>query len=185
MVYNEDLARRCAEMIRLAYDHQDLYGTLYYYQGDAYLVFRGTCSWWDVLFDIQTSLITTPEFVGCVHKGFYTLWSQLDIPLPENFSRLYITGHSLGGALAVLTSVWLADWDPEVYIFGAPRVGDPEFVTWYNQLVTCYNIRDQRDLIPKLFQCRCASVGEDIVYDAACGWYSGHQWYYRGFIDRL
>jgi hypothetical protein len=89
---------------------------------------------------------------GYVHGGFYrntrAIWPNvieaLDAMNPEWF---YITGHSFGGALAVLAGALLADYkdDPKkakgyrelwdklrgVFTFGQPMVGDGVFVDAY------------------------------------------------------
>ncbi len=80
------------------------------------------------------------EDFGNVHKGFSraleTVWQELRDKLgPLKKYRLWLTGHSLGGALALLAAARLAVEYPEhygkalrgIYIFGAPRVGDGGF----------------------------------------------------------
>lgn len=64
-----------------------------------------------------------------VHQGFQILfdriWPLLEPLLRDQPRPLFITGHSLGGALALMTAALLP---PEVlYTFGSPRVGNPAF----------------------------------------------------------
>lgn len=92
-----------------------------------------------------------------VHKGFYQAWTAegfntrvIDSVVErvnnmiENGSdpskiKIYVTGHSLGGALAGLASVEvkiaLPSQHVEVYTFGAPRVGNVAFGTYCNALI--------------------------------------------------
>ena len=56
-------------------------------------------------------------------------------------------GHSLGGALATLAA-GRYERAPEVYTFGAPRVGDGEYVESLDTPV--YRIVNGRDVVPKL-----------------------------------
>lgn len=64
-----------------------------------------------------------------------TLYEALDRTTRLPLERLYITGHSLGGALAVLAAAHLCRKHPEhmqkklggVYTFGQPMVGDAAF----------------------------------------------------------
>ncbi len=70
------------------------------------------------------------------HAGFHdsveVLWSELSDALRDSseLERLYVTGHSLGGAMAVLAAMRIAEL-PEwnglvrgVYTYGQPAVGD-------------------------------------------------------------
>ena len=64
-----------------------------------------------------------------VHQGFQILfdriWPLLEPLLRDQPRPLFITGHSLGGALALMSA---ARMSPEaLYTFGSPRVGNPAF----------------------------------------------------------
>lgn len=74
------------------------------------------------------------------------LRSSLDPQKP-----LLFTGHSLGGAMAILVAEKLRVFNfvnSVVYTFGCPRVGDSEFTTNYESLV--HNVRNQGDAVPSL-----------------------------------
>nr|WP_202887718.1 lipase family protein [Cohnella zeiphila] len=107
---------------------------------EAVVAFRGTSSASDWLSDalaVQTDYPYVYES-GQTHLGFTGIYrsardqvqSALDRIRPGK--RLYVTGHSLGAALAVLCSLDAAvhsSFDsPILYTFGSPRVGDPDFV---------------------------------------------------------
>ncbi|MDJ0712114.1 MAG: lipase family protein [Woeseiaceae bacterium] len=72
-----------------------------------------------------------------VHRGFFlsmdVLWPELMEDLSELEGDLYITGHSLGGAIAVLTGRRILDSGFKslalqgVYTFGQPMVGNARF----------------------------------------------------------
>lgn len=77
--------------------------------------------------------------IGKVHGGFARYAFDNDIfnrvkahldllPLasPAGAHRVLVTGHSLGAALATLMASWMPN--AELYTFGSPRVGTPEFV---------------------------------------------------------
>jgi triacylglycerol lipase len=69
---------------------------------------------------------------GAVHQGFLDTYRELAKEIEPVLRKIdlpiYITGHSLGGALALLATVFLADQDKlaACYNYGCPRVGtDP------------------------------------------------------------
>ena len=113
----------------------------------AILAFRGTepKELSDILADARISLIPcTAPTPGKAHCGFEdalkAVWdpiaAKLRALLPN--TRLFITGHSLGAALAtvayanVLMNPPLAKLPTELYTFGSPRVGDPAFAQYLN-----------------------------------------------------
>ncbi|MFL3084750.1 lipase family protein, partial [Providencia stuartii] len=66
-----------------------------------------------------------------VHKGFLEAYQCVEKYFPAKIKRintnskakkLFITGHSLGGALASLHSSELRDYNPLLYTYGSPRV---------------------------------------------------------------
>jgi len=98
---------------------------------------------------------------GRVHKGFVEaleeVWgpregdegleAYLDGLCGDGRRRVWFTGHSLGGALATLAAGHYGR-APEVYTFGAPRVGDREYVESLDTPV--YRFVNGRDVVPKL-----------------------------------
>jgi triacylglycerol lipase len=84
------------------------------------------------------------ESGGRVHRGFSfgldSIWSDILMNLQNfrtNNQALFITGHSLGGALATLAAAKLQAFGYPVqgiYTFGSPRVGDMEFFNHFSQI---------------------------------------------------
>ena len=65
-------------------------------------------------------------------------------PLP-----LFITGHSLGGALALLATRLIApDVTGACYTFGAPRIGNYEFFRFIKTPV--YRVVNSADVVPRV-----------------------------------
>lgn len=119
-----------------------------------YLVFRGTVSWtnWRQNFNLTARAFPnssggTDESAGEVHGGFYaaqdSLWKKLNDPKSllsralveplkihrESRRGVYIAGHSLGGAMAIITAARLVrEKEVEridgVYTFGGPALFD-------------------------------------------------------------
>lgn len=102
------------------------------------ICFRGTESVEDVLVDLWFKKKQATGGKGAVHAGFqaalYEVWPQLERSLDKN-SKIIVTGHSLGGAVAQLMANRLALTNYHVsgvYTFGSPRVGNSKFKTAYN-----------------------------------------------------
>jgi len=65
-----------------------------------------------------------------------------------------ITGHSLGGSLAILASTDLAKLHgkiDQVYTFGQPRVGNPAFAAYYQSFIpNTFRLIDYADIVPHI-----------------------------------
>ncbi|MDA3780981.1 MAG: lipase family protein [Bacteroidales bacterium] len=101
----------------------------------------------------------------------------------ENIETLYVTGHSLGGSLAVLNALDLAhnlDLKPVVYTLAGPRTGNHEFVFKYNQLIkNSWRVVNSHDEIPKLPPMSCPPIFHEYHYKHANHEYSitfGNWW---------
>lgn len=124
--------------------------------------FRGTeMKSFSALHEIRTDLNTIPvsfERGGMVHKGFLNgldeVWEGpeglkvlLENLISEKPDRpLWITGHSLGGALASLCFARISQ-AKGLYTYGAPRVGDSEFVSLFEGR-SVWRIENARDPVP-------------------------------------
>ena len=100
------------------------------------LVFRGTQP--DIKADIWTDVALTLHKTrdGEVHTGFRDAYREVQTQIHESLIKigkipLYITGHSLGGALATVAAQDLehkyGDQIAACYTFGSPRVGDGKY----------------------------------------------------------
>jgi hypothetical protein len=127
--------------------------------------------------DSDFNKVNFPEFQGpsSVHAGFYRNFLATFNPIIDALRRalrgdpidptedqtrtepleaLYITGHSLGGAMASLMAVTLIAGEEHdlleqtlraVYTFGQPLIGDPEFAAKCEERLPL--LRDRRGLI--------------------------------------
>ncbi|HZT49279.1 MAG TPA: lipase family protein [Hyphomicrobiaceae bacterium] len=107
------------------------------------VAFRGTASRSDIRTDIQARLNVARVAVDGrpvrVHSGFYCAFRKVearlrDLLLAQDPAKaIYLTGHSLGGALALVAAAAfggndrLGDRIAAVYTYGAPRVGGRDF----------------------------------------------------------
>ncbi len=123
------------------------YGYIMESEQSIVIAFRGSISNPDWIADaaiLQTDFPYTRTRLK-IHSGFaaiYTACRQQIISVLRNSSsskQLFVTGHSLGGALAVLCALDAAvntvHRNPTMYNFGSPRIGSPQFVQTYNEIV--------------------------------------------------
>lgn len=78
-------------------------------------------------------VLTNHPIEGRVHRGFLAAYQEVNeslariIKAKRSEASLWFSGHSLGGALAVLAATEFSESVAGVYTFGAPRVGDQAF----------------------------------------------------------
>lgn len=139
------------------------------------LSFRGTepSEFADIQADLDRTLVAIPDAIlasdpAKVHQGFAkalaAIWSELKAELDKGSPSgksgkkpILITGHSLGGALAVLGGYALR-LVPDGYdviaivTFGQPRVGDSTFAATCDRLFgpSLWRVVNHRDVVPRL-----------------------------------
>lgn len=143
--------------------NNDHYGFMINSNRYSILAFRGTSTSVDWVHDFkaQQMAFSPIKNAGNTHKGFTDIYLALReqifqlLSLLQPDCPLFITGHSLGGALATLAAIDIATnsafTTPIIYTFGAPRVGNPAFVKTYNATVpTHWRIQNKFDIVPHL-----------------------------------
>jgi hypothetical protein len=99
---------------------------------------------------------------GRVHGGFANALGEIVSPLAEavaemasgHGTRIFLTGHSLGGALAVLAAALFhfssGGRIAGVFTYGQPRVGDPDFCAAFNEVLgpVTYRYVNDLDIVP-------------------------------------
>jgi len=118
------------------------------------LAFRGTSSVKDVFTDARAKL--KPAIGGGrahdgFHDGLHLILEDVrrSIAKQARITPLYITGHSLGGAWAMLATKYLQNFNiGATYTYGCPRVADDEF---YNAVRSpVYRIVHRADMVTRL-----------------------------------
>jgi len=144
------------------FDRADTQALITYNNNALIIAFRGTSSAQDALTDAKIKLITDHGTKGKLHEGFKTgldqVWDYLlDVMSKERGSRsIWITGHSLGGALA-LTAAARLKFEKDVmvnglYTFGQPRVGDSDYCKACDRMfgLRYFRFVHNNDIVPRV-----------------------------------
>lgn len=108
----------------------------------AVVVFRGSDDYFDWFANLNDFCMTTPH--GEIHKGFYDAYQPLKPQIVTilgqyNPKHLWITGHSLGGALALVCAYDVIDNEKivvqGVITFGQPMVAQKNLATYLDKLL--------------------------------------------------
>ena len=119
------------------------------------LAFRGTetKSIDDIKTDAKVALMDAAQG-GRVHPGFYKGFACVQDEIQAALDQypdcpLYITGHSLGGALAVVATRYLTHpKSAATYTYGGPRVGDEAFFADFR--IPVYRVVNAADVVARL-----------------------------------
>jgi triacylglycerol lipase len=116
------------------------------------LSFRGTevTQKSDVLADLKAGK-NLEACGGKVHVGFKgeinKVWPAITVSL-ANIDALYVTGHSLGAAMATIAASRIQTKVKALITFGSPRVGDKDFVK--SVVVDHYRVQNNCDDVTKV-----------------------------------
>ncbi len=129
------------------------------------VAFRGTDSCRDMLTNLDffkktVCNIRNTENVR-IHRGFLKSYTEAKIfdaiskYITDEIKDIELTGHSYGGALALICAADLLchfpDKNYDVVVFGAPRIGNRAFAKFYNShLPYTVRIENGNDIITKL-----------------------------------
>lgn len=131
-------------------------------RGEVVLSVRGSSNILNWITNINFALKTTTLVSGGkFHTGFNNAWDELsagvtgaiDGALAANPGyRVIATGHSLGGAVALVGAAYLRAGGRTVdaYTYGAPRIGNDAVSTFISAQGTNYRVTHLDDPVPKL-----------------------------------
>lgn len=124
-----------------------------------YIAFRGSDSFGDLLNNLN---FIPKKFKnhGTVHGGYYHYYKAVQDSIlkcveksGKSLKHIVTTGHSLGGACAVLASIDMCDVPQSLtcITFGTPPLADNTFVKSHQEKVpNCYRVINVEDWAPKL-----------------------------------
>lgn len=137
------------------------YGIIYWNNFQAIISFTGTTTPELLASDFQYQQVEANQLNNYlygikVHRGFYNIYLSIRHQLwlwrkRYNIPIVFITGHSLGGALSTLCAFDFNNVNPIHYSFASPRVGNREFANKFNKLLpySC-SIVNTCDIVPQL-----------------------------------
>jgi hypothetical protein len=153
---------------KLYHDSQEnSFGFVAHKNRDIFIIIRGTRTIWE-WYNNTVIKYTDYESLkgnkwGETTEGFYSIYADLrgEIiaamqELEGKFDNVFVSGHSLGGALATLTIPDLIDSDIPAskitaYTFASPRCGDRELANELNKRgVKHWRIANTEDIVPSL-----------------------------------
>ena len=148
----------------------------------AFVSFRGTRDLADWLRDLDAEPedYTPITGFGQVHAGFQATYQLVRNSVAANLAaactdcdQILLTGHSLGGALAVLAAPDIFrnmppnTLEPRIDTFAGPRVGLSDFVTSFNTAIeSCFRIVNFLDIVPHVPLAPYTHVGAEIAVDS-------------------
>ena len=153
-----EMAEYCEEAYRSATNENRLYeirnNEFSYHvkqdRGVTILIFRGTDNVKNVWTDIDARPTKDDSLDGAyLHRGFKdaATWIFEDIKRDYTLEKtVYLTGHSLGGAVAQIIGLWLhnAGYHVQIYTFGSPKVS----TTFFGNRPIHYRMLVRNDPVP-------------------------------------
>ena len=184
--------------------HEDTQAYLWI-RGDircAFIVFRGTEDVKDAFADLDIRHVELGLGKGlpylqkgiCIHRGFYEQFEVVSHDIltelqskHDSYDSIYISGHSLGGALATIAAAYyghvfkMANKQKVVHChtFGSPRVGNKQFCEWFKENVNgnhwrVFNHEDPVSMVPmgprfEHVHDKAIRIGDDGCHDIYTG----------------
>lgn len=135
-----------------------------YNDNDIVVACRGTQpnQWSDISADCSIDLVKPLDGEGKVHVGFKSyvdkLWDEIYqsvLSVRTNSQRVWVTGHSLGAAMATLIARRLLidtsiPTPSALFTYGSPRVGNSAYVSEFNDKLIHHRWVNDGDIVTKV-----------------------------------
>lgn len=168
--FDLDNARGCAAVSAAAYRQEtfsnpatDTHCLVVENSDSVIISFRGTASIRNWITDAEFKRnVLELEKDAQVHDGFLRAFDSILQPLSDYLKKIvvakrkvFVTGHSLGGALAILAALELKRQGfnvAQVYTFGQPRVGNAAFKSLYEDALgaSTFRVVYQEDIVARI-----------------------------------
>lgn len=120
------------------YEVNDLQSTVSYYSGKTIIAIRGVDGFMSLfdMIDIWSDVST----MSTIYADIINLWKLMekDLPLYGN-NKVYLTGHSMGGVIALIIQQKSNFNFEEIVTFGCPRIGTTDWLkeNEYSYITNC------------------------------------------------
>ena len=192
-------SRAAAEQISLWSGATDTRVLITVRDNDLIVAFRGTQDLRNWVTDLDCEFVRLGG--ARVHRGFHqalhSVWDDLErVIASQARARLWLTGHSLGGALAMLFAWRCERWVDGLYTFGQPRVGDAHFAESYGYgglKFRTFRVVHADDIVPRVpwLLGRYRHAGHEVFCPSPSSFQLDRPWFtrlpsdLRGLADEL
>ncbi len=190
MSFSKDLAIKIARLslhsyFEKTYEYKNKSFLIHEEKDAQYLLFAGSYEIEDWMENAEFIKVKR-DGLGWIHNGFQDAWDDLKKEVMKSINpikKLYIGGHSLGGAEASIAALYLKNKGYKieaVYTYGSPRVGNSDWKKNFSKSgIEYYRIVNGNDIVssvPKIF---FYHVGKEIHINRR----PFFSWFHNRFLD--
>ena len=144
-----EMAQYCVDVYDDGTKVGDLMYRMYYKDGVTIIAIRGTANAGNVVSDIDAGFYHDKSAEILFHRGFHDAALKVydSIKNQHKDKTIYLTGHSLGGAMAQILSIWYKQDGhiTQVYTFGAPKIA---VGGWWKFEIPHFRVVYENDPVP-------------------------------------
>ena len=144
-----EMAQYCVDVYENGTTVGDLMYRMYYKEGVTIIAIRGTANAGNVVTDVDARFYHDKSAEILFHRGFHDAALKVydSIKNQHKDKTIYLTGHSLGGAMAQILSIWYKQDGHivQVYTFGAPKIA---VGGWWKFNVPHFRVVFETDPVP-------------------------------------